>query len=285
LYFLHHKNLHLTARPDPVLLLLLLLLLPCQVPKVTSLLPNLTFVPSLLVPSSSSSSNEGPSISVTLPKVTLDQIATPNFMKTVQNMLSNVKGRAGSSEQVSVSLAPAAAAPARDTASTTTTVVTTTTTTAAPAAAATATAAPADTTGAAAPAGDDDDMMPDAATAATTATVALTPEPAPAAAAATTQPSAAAAGATTPPAEEPVVTEAPPGAALGPVPGSQEVTAGTPKPESALVADFALDADGEGSSVLPAGLVAGPQTAFMDPKDWAKLDKATQQEFLAIFNP
>jgi hypothetical protein len=67
--------------------------------------------------------------------------------------------------------------------------------------------------------------------------------------------------------------------------GSQEVTAGTDKPESALVTDFVMDADGEGSSKLPEGLVAGPSTAFMDPKDWAKLDKATQQEFLAIFNP
>jgi hypothetical protein len=64
------------------------------------------------------------------------------------------------------------------------------------------------------------------------------------------------------------------------------VTAGADKPESALATEeFVMDADGEGASKLPAGLVAGPLTAFMDPKDWAKLDKATQQEFLAIFNP
>uniref|UniRef100_A0A383V773 Uncharacterized protein n=1 Tax=Tetradesmus obliquus TaxID=3088 RepID=A0A383V773_TETOB len=268
-----------------------------MVPKVTSLLPNLTFVPSLLVPSSSSSSSsDSPSISVTLPEVTLDQIATPNFMKTVQNMLSNVKGRAGVSEQVSVSMAPAAAAPARGPAATTTTVVTTTTTTPAPAAAAATTTVSADTaaTAAAADAAAAATTTVSADTAATaaaadaaaaTTTVTAAPTPVPAAAV----PAAAAA----PPTGEPVVTEAPPGAALGTAPakpGSQEVTAGTPKAESAHITDvtdfeMALDADGEGASKLPQGLVAGPQTAFMDPKDWAKLDKATQQEFLAIFNP
>lgn len=268
------------------------------VPKVTDILPNLTFVPSLLVPPE----QKQRTFAIRLPEITLDKLAAPAFMETVRNMMAGLKSKAGSvaEEQVSVSLAPAPAP---------------------------ATSITIDSSNAAA--GETYVAAPQPLPSVPAAEVQQQPmpvQPEPTAVQSVSQPApdttAVPAVAATAPADQPVpaltaavqVTEQQPqpqgqmpvDALATPITmpiststgGSSSSSSSTaaPQPMTAETdmddsdtpesgqpgqSEAALNTDEEGALMLDG---PGPETAYMDPKEFYALDNATQQQFLSFFS-